>query len=211
MSITIKEIATLAGVSRGTVDRALNGRGGVSKEVEQRILEIAKENGYRPNLAAKSLAMKSQKLTIGVIIYSKGNEFFDVVLDGINTAAKEIREFAVNVIIKELEGYKLDEQLAAIDDFLEMGVNAIAITALNEPQMREKIDSIKHIPVVALNVSIEGKHHVDYVGCDYYKSGQTAGAMMGLYTKGQGNVLIVTGNKKSIWTLPSCKKALSMY
>ena len=38
-------------------------------------------------------------------------------------------------------------------------------------------------------------HNIDYVGCNYYKSGQTAGAMMGLFSKGIGNVLIVTGSR----------------
>ena len=41
MPVTVKQIAELAGVSRGTVDRALNGRGNVRPEVEKRILELA--------------------------------------------------------------------------------------------------------------------------------------------------------------------------
>ena len=43
MPVTVKQIAELAGVSRGTVDRALNGRGNVRPEVEKRILQIADE------------------------------------------------------------------------------------------------------------------------------------------------------------------------
>ena len=39
MPVTVKQIAELAGVSRGTVDRALNGRGNVRPEVEKRILK----------------------------------------------------------------------------------------------------------------------------------------------------------------------------
>lgn len=40
---TIKEIAEKAGVSRGTVDRALNNRGRVNPEVAERIFEIARD------------------------------------------------------------------------------------------------------------------------------------------------------------------------
>ena len=43
MAGTIKEIAEKAGVSRGTVDRALNNRGRVNPEVAERIFEIARE------------------------------------------------------------------------------------------------------------------------------------------------------------------------
>ena len=43
MAITLQQIADLAGVSRGTVDRALNNRGRIKPEVEQRIKKIAKD------------------------------------------------------------------------------------------------------------------------------------------------------------------------
>ena len=41
--LSIKDIAKLAGVSRGTVDRVLNGRGEVNCETRQRILDIMDE------------------------------------------------------------------------------------------------------------------------------------------------------------------------
>ena len=54
MSITSKQLAELAGVSRGTVDRALNHRGGVRPSVQQRIEELARKYNYRPNRAGKA-------------------------------------------------------------------------------------------------------------------------------------------------------------
>ena len=48
---TIKEIAALAGVSRGTVDRVLNNRGAVNPETAEKIRKIAKELDYKPNRA----------------------------------------------------------------------------------------------------------------------------------------------------------------
>ena len=47
---TIKEIAALAGVSRGTVDRVLNDRGAVNPETAEKIRKIAKELDYKPCL-----------------------------------------------------------------------------------------------------------------------------------------------------------------
>ena len=43
MAVTAQQIAELAGVSRGTVDRALHNRGRVNPEVSARILQIAKD------------------------------------------------------------------------------------------------------------------------------------------------------------------------
>ena len=53
MAGTIKEIAEKAGVSRGTVDRALNNRGRVNPEVAERIFEIAREMNYQPKRKKK--------------------------------------------------------------------------------------------------------------------------------------------------------------
>ena len=48
MAVTLQQIAEAAGVSRGTVDRALNNRGRIRPEVEEKIKKIAQEMGYSP-------------------------------------------------------------------------------------------------------------------------------------------------------------------
>ncbi|MBN2878138.1 MAG: LacI family DNA-binding transcriptional regulator [Clostridia bacterium] len=194
MAITIKQIAELAEVSRGTVDRALNSRGGVNPEIEAKILKIAKDYGYKPNLAAKSLAMSQQNLSIGVIIYSESNEFFNDVIDGINSAKDEIAEFGISVLIKKIDGFNVEQELAKIDELINSGINALAITPINDERIIKKLESIKDLPIIALNTDVEGEHSIDYIGCNYYKSGQTAGAMMGLFSKGSGNILVITGS-----------------
>ena len=45
MGVTIRQIAEAAGVSRGTVDRALNNRGRIRPEVAERVRQIAEEMG----------------------------------------------------------------------------------------------------------------------------------------------------------------------
>jgi len=198
MAITIKEIAQLAGVSRGTVDRALNKRGNVKPEVEKRILDIAERLGYKPNLVAKSLASSGQQNTIGVLVCAEGNDFFSEVLDGIAAAAQEIQDFGYRVQIKKMRGFDVEDQLKLIDELYQGGLSALAITPINDARIKDRLHALleENIPVVALNVDIEGGEDITYVGCDYTVSGQTAGAMMGLVTKGEGNVLVVTGSKK---------------
>ena len=74
ISATIKDIALRCGVSEGTVDRALNGREGIKKETKEKILQAAKEMGYRPNHLASCLARGSSK-TIGVVCAGLDNPF----------------------------------------------------------------------------------------------------------------------------------------
>ncbi|MBL8152588.1 MAG: LacI family DNA-binding transcriptional regulator [Anaerolineae bacterium] len=56
MAITLEEIAKLAGVSRSTASRVINGRPGVSPLTRERVWRIVRECSYQPDPAARSLA-----------------------------------------------------------------------------------------------------------------------------------------------------------
>ena len=90
---TIKEIAALAGVSRGTVDRVLNHRGAVSPQTAEKILEIARSLDYRPNKAGIVLAAQKRKLKLGVVLLGRGNPFYEDVLLGIREKASELESY----------------------------------------------------------------------------------------------------------------------
>lgn len=76
MSITITQIAKLAGVSRGTVDCIIHQRGCVAPDVEKKIRKIMEENDFHPNMLGRALAVSKTPLIIGMIMIKKGNPFF---------------------------------------------------------------------------------------------------------------------------------------
>ena len=55
-AFTLEQIAKLAGVSRTTASRVINGLPGVRAETRERVLKVIKEYGYQPNPTAQSLA-----------------------------------------------------------------------------------------------------------------------------------------------------------
>ena len=59
--VTMKEIADLANVSRGTVDRVLNNRGSVNPQTAEKVRQIARTLGYKPNRAGMALAAQKKK------------------------------------------------------------------------------------------------------------------------------------------------------
>lgn len=67
MSVTIKDIARLAGVSYSTVSKALNNSPLVRNEKKQRIQELAKQLGYQPNMVAKSLVSR-RSMSVGILL-----------------------------------------------------------------------------------------------------------------------------------------------
>ena len=58
MALTLEQIARLAGVSLTTASRVINEQPNVRPEVRERVWQVIHEQGYQPNLAARSLALK---------------------------------------------------------------------------------------------------------------------------------------------------------
>jgi LacI family transcriptional regulator len=65
MTLTLKQIAELASVSRSTASRVLNGYPGVRPEVRERVLQVMAEQGFQPDPAARSLALRRSALSEG--------------------------------------------------------------------------------------------------------------------------------------------------
>src|SRR5690554_6695584 len=82
MGIISKDIAKICGVSRGTVDRALNNKPRIKPETKERILKTAKELGYRPDLLARSL-VKGKTMSLGVVVFDVRNRYFAQLLNSI--------------------------------------------------------------------------------------------------------------------------------
>lgn len=187
MAATIKMIARLAGVSRGTVDRVLNRRGGVNSETATRVMAIADELNYKPNLVGKSLSTKGVRgRSIGVLLNAEDNPFFDDVLNGVAAKGAEIEDFGFHLHIEKLKGYDIDQQLVGIDNLVASGVSGLILSPINQPQIAAKLRELqaKHIPVVCLNTDVLDAPRVAYVGSDYIQCGRVAAELFGLLAGG---------------------------
>ncbi len=89
MAVTIRELADAAGVSIATVSRVLNHKPHpVGAATRQRILTLADELGYRPNLAARSLRTERSS-TIGIITDNIDSPHTTLMIRGIQDRAKQ--------------------------------------------------------------------------------------------------------------------------
>lgn len=76
MKLTLEDIGRLAGVSRSTVSRVVNGQASVSADVRERVEDVIARTGYAPNLAARSL-VSSRTGVIGLVIPSRVHNLFE--------------------------------------------------------------------------------------------------------------------------------------
>ncbi len=74
-AVTLEDIARMAGVSRSTVSRVLNGQPNVHPSVRQRVQQVIEETGYHPNIAARTLAMQRSWM-LGLVIPRSVSNFF---------------------------------------------------------------------------------------------------------------------------------------
>lgn len=191
---TMKEIADLSGVSRGTVDRVLNHRGSVRPETARRVMEIAGRLGYQPNKAGLILAAQKKNIKIGVILFQDTNPFFKEVLEGVHAKAKELSGYNCQISIRQVP---FDEtcQLQAMDSLMSGHIHGLVISPYNAPCIAEKINQFAElgIPVVTANTDIPSRR-MAYVGSNYFLSGQTAAGLVGRMAFGETKVGILTGS-----------------
>jgi LacI family transcriptional regulator len=197
--ITLKEIAELAGVSRGTVDRALKNRSGVSKAVAERINAIVSHYGYTPNKLAQALVNRKKEFKIGVISSSVENPFFKNVTEGIRCAEKEVRGLGVSLCYREVPKFDPDTQLRVIDEVLAEDIDGLAIRPVNDEAVRLKLFEVRRrgIPLITFNTDLEGIDELTHIGSDFRKMGRLAAGILAGFSGGEGRVVIPIGSLKS--------------
>lgn len=197
MTVTIKKIAEVSGVSRGTVDRVINNRGKVNPETAEKVRRVAEELGYSPNIAGKALAARKKAPVIGAVLSSEGNPFYFAVIRNIEKAVDELGDYGVSLELKTMRGYDAARQLELIEE-LEDRISLLIISPISDMRISDKINRLydRGIATVTVNNDIEDSSRICYVGSNYRKGGEMACGMMGILTRGRANLGIIMGSTK---------------
>jgi DNA-binding LacI/PurR family transcriptional regulator len=144
MSVTIKDVARVAGVSPSTVSRALTTPALVQAETRSRVERAAAELGYQPNRAARGL-ITGRTGNIGLIVPDLTNPFFPGVVKGVQGRARE-SDFSVFLA-------DTDEDPAAEAGLVRALSKQVDGIVLCSPRMTE--DDLRSVigetPIVMLN------------------------------------------------------------
>jgi len=197
--VTIKQIAELCGVSRGTVDRVINKRGKVKPEKEQLILETMRKLNYSPNPAGKALAARKKQPTVGVLIPSIGVHFFDDVISSMQNAARRYASYGLKIIWRSMRGFDEMEQCQLIDE-LAPQVQALIINPVNGQAVLERLNALaaEGLYIITLNNDLPGLRRHCYIGTDFYSGGRTAGALLQMIGARELHIGILLGSHKML-------------
>lgn len=193
MSVTIKQIAELANVSRGTVDKVLNNRPGVKAETRDKILLIAKELNYHPNFLGKALVQSRNPIKIGIILTPEYNPFIHDILTGIRNAESEFLPFGIDITVKMPLSLEPTEQISILHELELEGVNGIALFPIDDIMTKNKINQLinNNIAILTCNSKIEGTNEFCFVGQNHYKGGRTAAGLLMKLLPAGGDVGII--------------------
>ncbi len=199
---TITEIAKLAGVSIGTVDRVLHNRGYVKAETRERVEKACEELKYKPNRVAQGLAVRKKKLKfLFMIPKTEYNPFFIPVRESAEKKARSLEAYAATTDILEYPDNnaeedalteKLGNTISEYDGICITGITSKINDLIKAEQER------RDLPVVFYNSRLDDIDHLSYVGCDYLASGRLAAGLSAMAGGTNANICFFTefGNIK---------------
>jgi LacI family transcriptional regulator len=182
MAVTSKDIARICGVSRGTVDRALNNKPRINPKTKEKILRVAKELGYRPDLLARSL-VKGKTMSLGVVVFDIRNRYFAQLVNSIEMEAKKY-DYMVNITLQEKDP---EMEIRLINNLVDRRVDGIIICPVNKGEEYEKF--LKGLPVPVLVIGNMVSEDIPFIGIDEFKAADDATEL--IISKGYENIVFV--------------------
>lgn len=192
----VRDIARLANVSLGTVDRALNGRGEIREATRERILSLARENGYVPNLTARALSFSRSSLKIGLCVPREPRYFYDQIRAGFMDEVRSYSHIGLESIYRPIEklGSPASRQIRGL---LQSNIDALLLTAgvsqELDPLIREAEEK-RNVRVIYLGNDRLSGHRSSAVSVDAELSGAMAAELMAKAVPPGSEVAIVTGS-----------------
>jgi LacI family transcriptional regulator len=171
MRATIKEVASVAGVSTQTVSRVINERPDVSPETRRRVQEVIKELSYQPSALARSL-ISQRSHTLGVVTAGLRYIGPSRTLSGITAAAEEA---GYSVLLKELPSFDTEEITPIFQAFLSRRVDGIIWAVPEVGENRKWVNNPPaDIDVPLVYLTMEPRNNLSIVSIDNYQGGRMA-------------------------------------
>jgi LacI family transcriptional regulator len=168
---TIKEVASVVGVSTQTVSRVINQRPDVSPETRKRVQDAIDRLNYQPSALARSL-IRQRSFTLGIV--TAGLKFIGPsrTLSGITSAAEEV---GFSLLLKELPSFNANNIVPIFQMFLSHQVDGIIWAA---PEVGENRNWVNKLPldieIPIIYITMESRENISVVAINNYLGGRMA-------------------------------------
>lgn len=178
--IRIKDIAEMAGVSKGTVDRVLHNRGEVSEASRLKVEKVLQEINYKPNVYASALASKKRYYFLCILPEHGPDDYWAQLEEGIRKQISELRDLNVTVDLLYFDQYDMYACRELYQRIPDMHPDGVLMAPLFKDLSEELTRKLRHqnIPFVFVDSQVEGVMPLSYYGMDSSRSGHLAARLL---------------------------------
>jgi len=195
---TIRDVATAAGLSVSTVNRALHEPGKVRRETLQSVAKAAEIVGfYGLSSIRGGVASARPKVKVAVLLLQRHRMLYRMLGEALGAAAKLVLDREIEVRIEHLEELSAQNVSDGLEA-LAKDADAIGVVSIEHPLVAATIERLneKGVKVFALISQLTARGGVGYVGLDAWKVGRTAGWAFYSICKQPGKIGILVGNHR---------------
>ncbi|MEN8229185.1 MAG: substrate-binding domain-containing protein [Bacteroidota bacterium] len=195
---TLKDIAELAQVSRGTVDRVVHGRGKVSKKTYSKVKLILDKIDYKPNLVAQTLR-KGVLYEIAVLMPDYQYEiYWKRAFEGVNKAITDYASFGITIqtfLFNPYESLNFKQQYEKI---VSGKFSAVLVAPIFYKESLVFFSKCRDagLPYFTFNTYLEDSGAITHIGVDLFQNGKTAGSLMHKVLSGDDEYLVMHINEE---------------
>ncbi|RAV99822.1 LacI family DNA-binding transcriptional regulator [Pseudochryseolinea flava] len=192
-NIRIKDIAKLAGVSVGTVDRVLHNRGRVSDEALKKVTSVMEQIDYKPNLIARTLGTNKNYHIAALLPDPNSDPYWSQANTGIIASQLEWEQYGIRIepFLFDLFDKESFQRLAK--KVYEANPDAILVAPIfyHEALPIFELFNESGIPYVLFNTNIPEARPLTFIGQNLYQSGRVGAELMHIGQHHSGTLAVL--------------------
>lgn len=190
--VRIKDIAQLANVSVGTVDRVIHGRNGVSESSKKKVEEILEKLNYQPNMYASALATNKKYHFACIVPKHSLGEYWESVEEGMKKAVSDFSDFHITLTIVYYDQYNFNSFLDVANQVIDIKPDGIILSPTTASITMRYIEEVKklNIPYIFIDSNIDGLQPLAFFGQNSEKSGYFAARIAMLIAENPKKIVI---------------------
>ena len=191
--ITIIDVARLAGVSKGTVDRVVHNRGEVSEKSAKKVRQAIEELQYEPNLYASLLASKKSREIACILPRYSSGEYWEKIDQGIAEGDRQVSALNVHARTYYYDQYDLRSFREVCDEVIGSSPSGVILPPLFRSETMNFVNTLYRldIPYIFVDTKLEDCNYLAYFGMPSYKSGYLCAELLTLRESNVEKIAIV--------------------
>ena len=192
--VRIKDIAEIANVSIGTVDRVIHNRGEVSQATREKIQKLLEEYNYKPDIIASSLALQREaRLAVVMPGPVSDHAFWKLPQSGVKRAMEELSGYRISVDTFYFDQFNKNDFVKQVRNFPYKKIQGVLFAPVFQKESLSFVQRCgeEKIPVVLFNSLLEEANISSFVGQEAFQSGYVAAKLINFGMEHRRDVAII--------------------